>query len=82
MFKIETLLTIAPAGLKLILVKQGFWYLAKGMQASALCVVGYSLYVGVATASAQSELEWLMAGAGVFLAGLLLERASAGSGGE
>jgi hypothetical protein len=63
-------------------VKQGFWYLAKGLQASALCVVGYSLYVGVATADAHSELEWLMAGAGVFLGGMLLERFAAGGPGE
>ena len=66
--------------LKLEGVKQGLWYLAKGLQASALCVVGYSLYVGVATANAHSELEWLMAGAGVFLAGMLIERFTAGEG--
>jgi hypothetical protein len=81
-FKRQTLLTIGPRRPKLEIVKQGLWYLAKGMQASALCVVGYSLYVGVATANAHSELEWLMAGTGVFLAGLLLERVAAGGGGE
>ncbi|MEO5667217.1 MAG: hypothetical protein ABIR96_04085 [Bdellovibrionota bacterium] len=61
-------------------MKQGFWYLAKGIQASALCLVGYSLYVGVATASTHSELQWLMVGAGLFLAGMLVERFSAGGG--
>lgn len=59
-------------------VKQGFWYLSKGLQASALCVVGYSLYVGMATANAHSQLEWLLAGAAVFAVGLFIERLSGG----
>jgi len=61
-------------------VKQGLWSLAKGLQASALCVVGYSLYVGVSSTDATTELKWLMAGAVIFLVGVLLERFS--SGGE
>jgi hypothetical protein len=59
-------------------VKIGFWYLAKGLQASALCVVAYALWVGVATENAHSELEWLLGGAFVFAMGLIFERISGG----
>lgn len=56
------------------------WYLGKGFQASAMGVVAYALYVGVATENAHSELEWLLGGAALFAVGLLFEKISASIG--
>ena len=54
------------------------WYFGKGVQASAMGVVGYALFVGLATENAHSELEWLMAGAALFAVGLFFEKLSGG----
>jgi|GEM_PF-3237555 len=62
----------------MVLVKITLWYLGKGFQASAMGVVGYALFVGLATENAHSELEWLMAGAVLFAVGLLVEKISSG----
>jgi hypothetical protein len=59
-------------------VKATLWYLGKGVQASAMGVVAYALFVGLATENAHSELEWLLAGAALFALGLLIEKISGG----
>ena len=56
------------------------WYLGKGFQASAMCVVGYALYVGLLTENAHSELEILLGGAGLFAVGMLIEKISGSVG--
>ena len=56
--------------------------MAKGLQASALCVVAYSLFVGISTENAHAEFEWLLAGGGLFAVGLICERIAGGGQAE
>lgn len=59
-------------------MKVFFWYLAKGIQASAMMVVAYALIVGIESSDPYTELQWLMVGVVMFMAGLGFERVTGG----
>ena len=75
--KKRVLSTLVTGG-RVILVKALIWYFAKGLEASALGVVGYALYVGLQSSDPTTEMKWLMPGAVIFMVGLALERVGGG----